>query len=131
VGECRPQNDLPASGCPSDEGTVTMPVASVDHTFPPRALGTGSLAAALVLAAAVTGALGELIAIGVAGLISSVPAALATISRAYAIHRLAQYGQAAPNTCQCGGFFGLGVLAVGATLVALPLAGPVSWRPLA
>jgi diguanylate cyclase (GGDEF)-like protein/PAS domain S-box-containing protein len=108
-----------------------MSVASVDRVFPLRILGTVTLGAVLVLAAAAANALPTTTAIALAiGGAAVVPAA-AMISRSYATHLAVRCGLAAPSACRCAGFFGLGVLASGLTAVALPLAGPARWPLLA
>jgi diguanylate cyclase (GGDEF)-like protein len=108
-----------------------MSVASVDRIFPLHIPGTVTLGATLVLAAAAAGTVPVPAAIAIAGVGSAVVPAVAMISRACTIHRMASSGRAVPSACRCAGFFGLGVLASGLTVAALPVAGFSHWPALA
>jgi diguanylate cyclase (GGDEF)-like protein/PAS domain S-box-containing protein len=100
-----------------------MPVASVDRIFPLRVLGTVTLGAILILAAAVTHAFATPTAVGLAGGSAAVLPATALVARGIAINIAARRGRVPRGSCKCTGMLGLGVLAGGLTVAALPYAG--------
>jgi PAS domain S-box-containing protein/diguanylate cyclase (GGDEF)-like protein len=114
---------------PPHEGSGTMFVASVDRVFPLRVLGTVTLGAVLVLAAAVANAFATPMAVALAGGSAAALPAVALVSRGIAINIAARRGRVPRGSCRCTGMLGLGVLTGGLTLAALPYTSAAQ-RPL-
>jgi diguanylate cyclase (GGDEF)-like protein/PAS domain S-box-containing protein len=106
-----------------------MSVASVDRVFPLHILGTVTLGAVLILTAALARVFATPTAVALAGGTAAVLPAAALLTRGMAAKIAARQGRAPLGSCRCTGMLGLGVLAGGLSVAALPYVD-VAGRPV-